>query len=152
MPAAPRLTLAAAALAVLLASGCSRENTPQIRLTSPDTSACKLLLAEPGYKDCSLILEFGPVGPGAGPTRRAAAEAWLAAHASPAVQVRTQEGAKGSARICMVEPFDRDTDAAYVGLKPITETSAAGLMRLCTNTGRSIRATDPVDRGDEVRR
>lgn len=144
--------LIAAALAVLAVAGCSRESAPQVGLSSPDSAYCKRLLAEPASQGCNLMLEFGPVDPAAGPTRRAAAEAWFAAHSQPGIAVRTQQGGQGSARVCVTTPFERDTDATYEALKPIAESSAAGLMRICTDTGHSIVASDPVDHGgDEVK-
>ena len=137
----------AAVLAALAVTSCSNEAAPQVSLGGADASACKALMALPEHQGCDLYVEFGPVAQ-SGPTRQAAARAWLAANPWAVAQERA-----GPDRLCLTVPFDRDTEAAYEALKSIGSTSAAGSMRLCSDKGHSFTASDPVDHGgDEVRR
>lgn len=145
-----------AALAVLATGACSGEPPVQVSMSSPDTQVCKAMLALPENKGCNLVAGFtGGLRVGER-SRLDLTQQWLAGHPDLIQSVRPSPGPDSPTVmkvLCVATTSAEATEATYQAIKGFGSSVASGALVLCTDSGHSFQATDPVDRGgDEVRR
>jgi len=143
------------ALAVMATGACSGEPPVQVSMSSPDSQACKAMLALPENKGCNVVAGFtGGMRVGER-SRLDLTQQWLAAHPDQIRSVRPSPGPDSPAVmkvLCVATSSPAATEATFQAIKGFGSTVASGAVLLCTDRGDFFQATDPVDHGgDEVR-
>jgi hypothetical protein len=142
-----------AAFAVLAVTACG-EPAARITATSADGALCQALAAD--YPDCNVTAGFtGGLRVGMR-SRLDLSQQWLAAHPDLVRSVRPSPGPESPEVmrvLCIATTSAAATETTYQAIKGFGSTAASGALVLCTDTGHSFQASDPVDHGgDEVRR
>lgn len=142
-----------AALTVLVLTACG-EPAVQITATGPDGALCQALAAD--YQGCNVIAGFTGGPRVAMRSRLDLSQQWLAAHPELIRSVRPSPGPDSPQVmkvLCVATTSAAATETTYQALKGVGASVASGAVVLCTDTGHSFQASDPVDHGgDEVRR
>ncbi len=141
------------ALLALALSACG-EPAVQMATTSPDGALCQALAAD--YRGCNVIAGFtGGLRVGMR-SRLDLSQQWLAAHPDLVRSVRPSPGPESPEVmrvLCVTTTSAAATEKTYQAIKSFGSATASGALVLCTDTGHSFQASDPVDHGgDEVRR
>jgi hypothetical protein len=130
------------------------EPAVQASATTPDSAQCPALAAE--YQGCNVIAGFTGGPRVAMRSRLDLSQEWMAAHPDLVRSVRPSPGPDSPQVmkvLCVATTSAAATETTYEALKGFGESVASGALMLCTDTGHSFQANDPVVRdGDEVRR
>lgn len=142
-----------ATLAGLTLCACG-EPDAQVSTVSPDTARCPALVVD--HPDCNVIAGFTGGPRVAMRSRLDLSQQWLDGHPDLVRSVRPSPGPDSPQAmkvLCIATTSAAATETTYEALKGFGSAVASGALVLCTDTGHSFQASDPVDYGgDEVRR